>query len=106
MRRGRWFIIGQLLFLTAPIALGVAIYLSNTTGNGFLPFLALLPYMGIALAVQLFRCPSCDERLLSIGRLSRTGEHLKPKLWLRCPDCKQSFWKDDGTLAEPSKPSG
>jgi len=106
MSRGRWFIIGQLLILTAPIALIGSAYLSNTTGNGFLPFLALLPYMGIAGAIQLFKCPSCSERLLSIERLSRNGGHFKPKLWLRCPNCQQSFWKDDGTEAEPSKPSG
>ena len=105
MQPGRWFIVGQVLFLTAPIALGVSAYFARTTGNGALPFLALLPYTGIALAVQLFKCPSCGERLLSIERLSRTGEPLKPKLWLRCPDCEQSFWKDDGPLAEPSKPS-
>lgn len=105
MRSGRWFVIGQLLFLTAPVALGVSVYFADKTGNGLLPFLALLPYMGIALAVQLFKCPSCGERLLSIERLSRTGGHLKPKLWLRCPDCQQSFWKDDGTSAEPAKPS-
>ena len=78
MRPGRWFVIGQLLFLTAPVALGVSVYLANTTGNGFLPFLALLPYMGIALVVQLFRCPSCRERVLSVERLSRTGEWHTP----------------------------
>ncbi len=105
MGRGRWFIIGQFIFLTMPMALGVSAYRASATGNGFLPFLALLPYAGVALAVQLFRCPSCSERLLSIDRISRTGEYLRPKLWLRCPECHRSFWKDAGAPAEPSKPA-
>ena len=39
--KGRLFVVGQLLFLTLPIALGLSVYLANDTGNSLLPFLAL-----------------------------------------------------------------
>lgn len=100
MRLGRWFVIGQLLFLTAPIALGVSVYFANTTDNELLPFLALLPYMGIALVVQVFRCPSCGERVFSLKRASELGygKYLAPKLAvLECPSCKAAFWRSGGS---------
>ena len=97
MRNGRWFIMGQLLFLTLPAALGVSIYLESIIGNGLLPFVALAPYMGLACVAQRFRCPQCQERPLSFRRASMMGyqKYITPRLWLHCPDCGCSFWRRD-----------
>lgn len=100
MLKGRLFVVGQLLFLTLPIALGLSVYLANVTGNSLLPFLALLPYMGLALISQIFRCPSCGERVFSLKRASEVGygKYLAPKLAvLKCPNCTTAFWRPHGS---------
>ena len=99
MLKSRLFVVGQVLFLTAPIALSVAVWFANSTGNSFLPFLAILPYMAVALGAQLFRCPSCGERVFSLQRAFEIGyrKYLTPRLaWLRCPNCRASFWRGGG----------
>lgn len=98
MLKGRLFVVGQLLFLTLPISLGLSVYLANVTGNSLLPFLALLPYTGLALISQIFRCPSCGERVFSLKRASEVGygKYLTPKLAvLKCPNCTTAFWRPD-----------
>lgn len=100
MLKGRLFVVGQLIFLTLPLALGLSVYLAHTTGNSRLPFLALLPYMGVALISQWFRCASCGERVFSLKRASEIGygKYLAPKLAvLKCPNCKTASWRRDGS---------
>lgn len=97
MLKSRLFVVGQCLFLTGPVALGVSVWWAARTGNAFLPFLAILPYMAIALAVQLFQCPSCGERVFSLRRASEIGyrQYLTPRLHLKCAECRSSFWRGD-----------
>ena len=100
MFKGRLFVVGQLFFFTLPLALGLSVYLANATDNALLPFLALLPYMGVALISQMFRCPSCGERVFSLKRASEMGyrKYLAPKLAvLKCPNCTTAFWRPDGS---------
>ena len=100
MLKSRLFVVSQFLFLTSPVALGVSVWLAPRTGNPFLPFLAILPYMAIALAVQLFQCPSCGERVFSLRRASEIGyrQYLTRRLaFLKCPKCRSSFWRDGGS---------
>ena len=46
----RLFVVSQVLFLTAPFALGVGLYVADRTDNGFVPFL-FIPRLALLLSV-------------------------------------------------------
>ena len=95
MKSARLFLVGQALFLTAPFALAMALYAVDRTGNGFVLFLFVLPYMAVALLAQLFRCPRCAARPYSLERAGGIGldKYLTPRFVTRCWNCKASFWR-------------
>ena len=92
----RLFVVGQILFLTGPVALALSVYVAARTGNSWAPFLFILPYMALALLAQLFRCPKCGVRTYSLARASSIGyrKYLTPKVLVaRCWNCGVSFWR-------------
>ena len=98
----RLFVVSQVLFLTAPFALGVGLYVADRTDNGFVPFLFILPYMVLALVAQLCRCPQCATRTYSLERASTVGygKYLTPRFVTKCWNCDASFWRSKGSRTE------
>lgn len=102
MWAARAFVIAHLFFFTLPVAM---ILVASRPGGQFALFGVMAPYMVIVLALQMFRCPGCRQRVYSLENLQGDGRWFKPSTRFSCcHSCGTSFWSGRKSENDSRKP--